>query len=106
MVDSFYENVDVVNSGGGLTVYGWDKRGFIIDVSILSNDSKEPSDNTVLSQEISTKVVHLHPSKKYYLGLWSIPSSFCSRVSYRVVVPVPLLFCKLCNAFIIVHKFF
>ena len=38
------------------------------DVSILGNDIKEPGDNKVLSQEISTHVVHLHPSKKYYIG--------------------------------------
>ena len=46
--------------------------GLINDVSILGNHIKEPGDNKVLSQDISTHVVHLHPSEKYYLGLSTI----------------------------------
>ena len=44
----------------------------INDVSLLGNDIKEPGDDKVLSQDISTRVVHLHPSKKYYLTLSTI----------------------------------
>ena len=57
------ESVDSVNSEVGWTVYVWVKRGFINDVSLLGNDIKEPGDNEVLSHEISTNVVHLHPLK-------------------------------------------
>ena len=48
------------------------KRGFINDVSLLSNDIKETGDNKVLSREISTHVVHPHPSKKDHLALSKI----------------------------------
>ena len=44
--------------------YGLDKRGLINDVSLLVNDSKEPGDNKVCSQDISTRVVHFHQPKK------------------------------------------
>ena len=72
IVDAFDKIVDLVNSTGGWTVYGWGKRGLINDVSILGNYIKEPGDNKVISQEISTHVVHLHPSNKYYLELSTI----------------------------------
>ena len=66
------EIVGLVNSDGGWTVYGWGKIFLINDVSILGNDIKEPGDNKVISQEISIYVVHLHPSKKYYIDLSTI----------------------------------
>ena len=72
VVDAFDEIVDLVKSKGGWTVYGWGKRGLINYVSILGNDTKESGDNRVLSQYISTHVVHLHPSNKYYLELSTI----------------------------------
>ena len=72
IVDAFEEIVDLVNSQGGWTVYVWDKIGLIRDVSILGNDIKEPGDNKVPSQEISTHAVHLHPSNKYYLDISTI----------------------------------
>ena len=42
------------------------------DVSILGNGIKEPGDNKVISQEISTNVVPVHPSKKDYIYLSKI----------------------------------
>ena len=45
---AFYKIVDLVHSEGGWTVYGWGKIGLIRDVSLLGNDTKEPSDNKVL----------------------------------------------------------
>ena len=48
------------------------ERGLINDVSLFGNYMKEPDDNKVLSQEISTHVVHIHPSKKDYLDLSTI----------------------------------
>ena len=38
--DAFDEIVDLVNSEGGWTVYGWGRIGLINDVSILVNDIK------------------------------------------------------------------
>ena len=69
IVDAFDNFFDLVHSEGAQNVYGWGKRGLINDVILLGNDIKEPGDNKVLSQEISTRVVHLHPPKKYYLDL-------------------------------------
>ena len=61
IVDAFDKIVHLFNSEGGWTVYGWVKGGLINDVSLLGNDIKEPSDNKVLSQDISTRAIHLHP---------------------------------------------
>ena len=72
IVDTFDESVDLVHSKGGWTVYGWCKRGLNNDVSILGNDIKDPGDNKVISQEISTNVVPFHPSKKDYMDLSTI----------------------------------
>ena len=72
IVDDFEEIVDLVNSEGRWIVYGWGKRGLINDVSLLGNDIKESGDNRVLSKDISTHVLHLHPPKKYYLDLSTI----------------------------------
>ena len=72
IVDYFEQIIDLVNSEGGWTVYGWGKRVLINDVSLLGNDIKETGDNTVPSKEISTHVVHLHPRKKYHLNLYTI----------------------------------
>ena len=49
IVYAFDEIVDLVNFGGGWTVYGWGKRGLINDVSLLGTDIKEPGDSKVLS---------------------------------------------------------
>ena len=72
IVDSFDEIVDLVHSKGGWTVYERDKRGLINDFSLLGNDIKEPGDNKVLSQDISTHVVNIHPPKKDSLDISTI----------------------------------
>ena len=64
IVDSLEEIFYLVNSEVGWTVYGWVKRFLISDVSPLGDYTKGPGDNKVLSQEVSTRVVHLHSSKK------------------------------------------
>ena len=69
ILDALDNIVDLVNSEVGWTVYEWGKRGLINDVSLLANDIKEPGDNKVLSQEISTHAAYLHLSKKYYLSV-------------------------------------
>ena len=83
-VDAVNEIVDLVHSEGGWTVYGWGKRGLINDVSLLGNDIQEPVDNKVLSQEISTHVVHLHPSKKDYLDLSTIRGKSLDNLKFDV----------------------
>ena len=47
-----------------------------------SHDIKEPGDNKVLSQEISTHVVHLHPSKKDYLDLSTIQGGSLDNLKF------------------------
>ena len=69
IVDSLDKIDDLVNSEGGWTVYGWDKIVLINAVSLLGNDTKEPGDNKVLYQDISTHVINPQPPKKDYLGL-------------------------------------
>ena len=67
--DYFGEIINLVHSEGGWTVYGWGKRGLTNYISVLGNDIKDPGVNRVLSQDISTHVVHPHTSKKDYLDL-------------------------------------
>ena len=50
IVDYLGGIVDLVNSEGGWTVYGWCKRFFINVVSLLGNHIKEPGYNKVFSQ--------------------------------------------------------
>ena len=83
IVDDFEKIVDLDNSEGGWTVYEWVKRGLINDVSILVNDIKEPCDNKVLSQEISTRVVHLHPPKKDYPDLSTIHNRYLENIKFE-----------------------
>ena len=83
IVAAFDEIIDLVNSDGGWSFYGWVKRGLINDVSILGNGIKEPRDNEILSQEISTNVVHIKPSKKYYLDLSTICGRFLGNLKFE-----------------------
>ena len=70
--DSLEQIVDLVHSEGVWIVYGWVKRALINDGSLLGNDTKETGDNMVISQEISTHALQLHPLKKYHLDLSTI----------------------------------
>ena len=87
IVDAFDKIVDLVSSEVGWTVYGWDKRGLINDFSLLGNDIKEPGDNKVLSQEISTHVVHLYPPKKDYLNLSKIHGRYLDNLKFDFSTP-------------------
>ena len=58
--------------------------GLINDVIILGNDRKEPGDNKFLSQEISTHVVHLHSSEKYYLNLSTITGRSLDNLKFDI----------------------
>ena len=49
-----------------------EKRGLMNDVSLLGNYIKDHGDNKVISQDISTHVLHLHPPKKEYPNLSTI----------------------------------
>ena len=76
-VNDAYDNIVdafdfLLNSEVGWTVYGWGKIGLVNDVILLGNDIKEPGDNEVLYQEITTHVAHLHPPKGDYLNLYTI----------------------------------
>ena len=82
IVDSLDEIVDFVNSEGGWNFYGWGERYLINYVSLLGNDIKEPDYNKVLSQDISNRVVHLHPSKKDYLGLSTIRGGYLETLKF------------------------
>ena len=83
IVDSLEEIVDLVNSEGGWNVYGWGEWGLISYVRLLGNDIKEPGDNKVISQEISTHLVHIHPSKKYYLELYTIQGRSLENLKFE-----------------------
>ena len=72
IVDYFDKRNDLVNSKDVCSVYGRGKRGIINEVSLLGNDIKEPGNNRVLSQDISTHVLHLHTPQKYYLDFSTI----------------------------------
>ena len=83
IVDAFEDFFYLDHSEGGWNVYGWVKRGFINDVSLLGNDIKETGDNKVLSQNISTHVVHIHPSKRYYRNLSTIQGRSLNNLKFN-----------------------
>ena len=64
---SIEEVTDLVNNDGGWVIYGWGKQGVINDVVMLGNESKEQVDNKVLSENVSTHIVHIHPANRDYL---------------------------------------
>ena len=82
IVDAFDKIVDLVNSEGVWTVYGWGKRGMINDVSLLGNDIKDTGDDKVISQEISTHVEHLHPLNKNHIDLSIVHGSFLDNLKF------------------------
>ena len=69
IVDYLEEIVGLVNYEGGWTVYGWGKICLVNYVGLMGNDIKEPGDNMVFSQRISTHVLYLLIPKKYHLEL-------------------------------------
>ena len=83
IVDSLEQIVDLCSSGGGWIAYGWVNTGLINDVSLLGNDIKETGDNKVLSQNISTHVVHIHPSKRYYRNLSTIQGRSLNNLKFN-----------------------
>ena len=71
IADSLEEIVDLLNSEGGWTAYGWGGGLCLLNYDILLGKyTKEPGNNKVFYQEISTHIVNLRSSEKYYLGLW------------------------------------
>ena len=82
IVDDFDEIDDLLNPGGGWTVYGRVKIGLIHYFSLLGNDIKEPGDNKVLSRYITTRVLYLQPSNKDYLDLSIINGSSLDNIKF------------------------
>ena len=68
IIDAIEDIVDTINNDGGWTLYGWGKRGLINDSSLLEFDSKEPEEKKILSQEVSTHIVHIHPTNRKYMN--------------------------------------
>ena len=67
ILDAMEKIVDTINDDGGWTLYGWGKRGLINDTSLLEFDSKKPEEKKVLSQEVTTHIVHIHPTNRKYM---------------------------------------
>ena len=61
LYDKFLKIIELVNNGGGWTLYGWSKRGQINDVS--SEDDKNSS-KKVESAEVTHHVVKIFPTSK------------------------------------------
>ena len=73
--------------------YGWRKGGLINDIILSGNNIKDTGDNKVISQEISTHVVHIHPSKKDYLDLSTIQGRSIDKLKleflhYKYVIAI------------------
>ena len=83
IVDSLEEIVDLVNSEGGWNIYEWGKRCLINDFILLGNNIKEPGVNKVLSQDISTHVVHCQPRKKYYFRISTIQERYLDNLKFE-----------------------
>jgi len=61
LYDKFLEIIELVNAGGGWTLYGWSKRGQIND---LSNEDDKNSSKKVESAEVTHHVVKIFPTEK------------------------------------------
>ena len=83
IVVSLEEIGDLFHSEVRWTVYGWRKRGFINDNSLLGNYTNETGDNNFPSQDISTHVVHLQPPKKEYLDLSTISGRSLDNLKFE-----------------------
>jgi hypothetical protein len=69
--DALLHIIDLVNENGGWSIYGWGKKGFIInDACYLAagNDVKDTQDVNVVAQEVTTCIVHIHPTNHEFLN--------------------------------------
>jgi hypothetical protein len=69
IIGALKDIINLVNNDGGWTVYGWGKRGVINDHSMLGNETtnNDQVDHKVLSQEVTTHVVHIRPTRSDFL---------------------------------------
>jgi hypothetical protein len=69
IIDCLEEIIELINADGGWVVYGWGKQGVVNDIVMLGNESNKDQgvDTKVLSEHISTHVVHMHPANIDYL---------------------------------------
>ena len=77
IIDSIEEIFELINEDGGWTITGWSKRGMINDAALLnSNNSgtsvtngKDQGDsNKVLSEEVTSHIVQVFPTRREYLN--------------------------------------
>lgn len=62
---------ELVNNYGGWTITGWSKRGLINDAALISSNGDNESSDKVLSEEVTTHIVQILPTKREYIDLES-----------------------------------
>ena len=82
--DTIGDIVQLINLDGGWTVHGWGKKGFINDSSLVGNDSNE-TDTRVVAQEVTTHIVHIHPTNRQYLDPSSTRGAALENMKFDVV---------------------
>ena len=85
IVDAVEEIVEMINQDGGWTVYGWGKKGFINDQSLVGNDFSNDNDSRVVAQEVTTHVVHIHPTNHEYLDSSTDRGTNLNDLKYNVM---------------------
>ena len=84
ITDTVENIVELINSDGGWTIHGWGKKGFINDSSLVGNDTND-SDNRVVAQEVTTHIVHIHPTNRQYLDSSSTRGASLEEMKFDVL---------------------
>ena len=84
IIDCLEEIIDLINADGGWVVYGWGKQGVVNDIVMLGNESNKDQgvDTKVLSEHISTHVVHMHPANIDYLDPVTVRGKQLEELKY------------------------
>ena len=81
IIESVENIFELINEDGGWTITGWSKRGLINDAALISSNSSGSSGNAskenqnsskVLSEEVTTHIVQIEPTKREYLDMRSL----------------------------------
>ena len=68
ILDALENVIDLENENGGWSIYGWGKKGFINDLSLIGSENNT-QDTKVVAQEVTTHFVHIHPSNRDFLDI-------------------------------------
>ena len=84
ITDAIQDIVEMVNQDGGWTIYGWGKKGFINDSSLVGNNSDD-ANTRVVAQEVTTRVIHIHQTNRQYLDVSTACGTNLENLKFKVL---------------------